>query len=67
MNLVIYTHEKRCFCLKVRGKLSYKSAIIVNDVFFKEMDELISEYFNKTKYSAQLKNGDEVEFESVQN
>ena len=65
MNLVIYTHEKRCFCLKVRGKLSYKSAIIVNDVFFKEMDELISEYFNKTKYSAQLKNGDEVEFESV--
>ena len=51
--------------MKVSGKLSYKSAIIVNDVFFQDMDKLISEYFEKPKYSAQLINGDEVEFESV--
>ena len=51
--------------MKVSGKLSYKSAIIVNDVFFKDIDELLREYFEKPKYSAQLINGDEVEFESV--
>ena len=51
--------------MKVSGKLSFKSAIIVNNEFFIDMDELISEYFEKPKYSAQLINGDEVEFESV--
>ena len=51
--------------MKVSGKLSYKSAIIVNDVFFKDIDELLREYFEKPKYSAQLINDDEVEFESV--
>ena len=37
----------------------------MNDVFFKNIDELLREYFEKPKYSAQLINGDEVEFESV--
>ena len=36
--------------MKVSGKLSYKSAIIVNDVFFKDIDELLREYFEKPKY-----------------
>ena len=35
--------------MKVSGKLSYKSAIIVNDVFFKDIDELLREYFEKGK------------------
>ena len=45
--------------MKVSGKLSYKSAIIVNDVFFKDIYELLREYFEKPKYSAQLINGDD--------
>lgn len=49
--------------MKVSGKLLYKSAIVVNDVFFKDIDELLSEYFERPNYSARLINGDEVEFE----
>ena len=35
--------------MKVSGKLSYKSAKIVNDVFFNDIDELLREYFEKHK------------------
>ncbi len=51
--------------MKVSGKISYKSAIIVNDTFFQDIDELLMKYFEKPKYSAQLVNGDEIEFESL--
>lgn len=51
--------------MRVNGRLKYDSAIIVNDIFFRDLDNLLIEYFEMPKYSADLVNGDNIEFDSV--
>lgn len=49
----------------INGRMQYKSAIVVNDVFFRDLDRMLEEYFEKPRYSADLLNGDNIEFDSV--
>lgn len=51
--------------MRVNGRVQYNSSIIVNDVFFRDLDSLLTEYFETPKYSADLVNGDNIVFDSV--
>lgn len=51
--------------MQVNGCMQYTSSIIVNDIFFKDLDGLLTEYFEPPKYSADLVNGDSIVFDSV--
>lgn len=50
----------------VKGKLCFNSAIIVNDSFIRDINELLSEYGFEPNYTSELVNGDTIKFESVE-
>ncbi len=51
--------------MRVEGRLKYNYAIIVNEDFIKDIDDLLKEYFEKPLYAAILLNGDRVLFDSA--
>ena len=51
--------------MKISGKLKYSKAIIVDDELLRGIDAVITEYYKEAKYSANLRNGDKIEFGSL--
>lgn len=49
----------------VNGKLSSNSALVVDDVFLKDVGDLLCDFFNSPNYEADLVNGDHVRFDSL--
>ncbi len=55
---------ERRLIVRITGKLRYKNAIVIDEDFIKEIDELLLDYFGKVEYESGLINGDKVVFSS---